>query len=119
MFLHQGNPDKQPGTNEVFVEMPDGLYQVLVSDKKEWEKLKKEEINRQAFYEAFLLQMKSNGKELDPRFFSAEERQGFKESDKKEWQSWIKNQVIKRLSPEEARKVDPKNIFVHQPASSG
>lgn len=111
LFLHQGNPDKQPGTNEVFVEMPDGLYQVLVSDKKEWEKLKKEEINRQAFYEAFLLQMKSNGKELDPRFFSAEERQGFKESDKKEWQSWIKNQVIKRLSPEEARKVDPKNIF--------
>ena len=93
------------------MELPSGLHQVLVTDLHQWQQLVEEEENQQAFFEAFLLQMKANGKELDPRLFSAEERQGFEVSDKKEWESWVKNRVIKRLTPEEARKVDPKNVF--------
>lgn len=31
--------------------------------------------------------------------------------DRNEWASWVKNKVVRRLSPEEARQVDKKNIF--------
>lgn len=54
---------------------------------------------------------KANGKELDPRHFSPEERKAFQEADKKEWSSWVKNQVVRRLTPEEAKQVDKKNLF--------
>ena len=93
------------------VEMPDGVYEAQVEDMNEWKQLVDEELERQAFFEAFILQNKMNGKELDPRFFDQEEREKFKQSDLKEWKSWLQNKVIKRLSPEEASKVDKKNVF--------
>ena len=91
--------------------MPDGVYEAQVEDMNEWKQLVDEELERQAFFEAFILQNKMNGKELDPRFFDQEEREKFKQSDLKEWKSWLQNKVIKRLSPEEASKVDKKNVF--------
>ena len=69
------------------------------------------ELERQAYFEAFILQNKQNGKELDPRLFNQEEKAKFKESDLKEWKSWLQNGVIKRLTPEEASKVDRRNVF--------
>eukprot|EP00435_Cladocopium_sp_Y103_P070035 s255_g34.t1 len=94
-----------------FVEMPDGLYEAKVKDAEEWKELVDEELDRQAFFEAFILQNKMNGKELDPRFFSPEEKMKFQESDLMEWKSWLQNKVIKRLSPEEIAKVDRRNVF--------
>ena len=61
--------------------------------------------------EAFLLKMKANGKELDPQFFSKDEAQAFEESDEKEWQAWIHNKVVSRLSSDEAWKVPRDRIF--------
>ena len=41
--------------------------------------------------ESFYLRMKQSGKELDPRHFDAKEKEAFDQSDKKEWESWLKN----------------------------
>ena len=111
LFLHQEDTKPPAKAQPVVVELPDGLYEVMVTDAEEWNYLARGEIENQAFFEALLLQMKTNGKELDPRFFNQEERKGFEESDRKEWESWVKNQVIRRLSPDEVKEVDKKNIF--------
>ena len=111
LFLHQEDTKPPAKAQPVVVELPDGLYEVMVTDAEEWNSLAKGEIENQAFFEALLLQMKTNGKELDPRFFNQEERKGFEESDRKEWESWVKNQVIRRLSPDEVKEVNKKNIF--------
>ncbi|CAE7293140.1 unnamed protein product, partial [Symbiodinium sp. KB8] len=60
---------------------------------------------------AFLLKMKANGKELDPRFFDETERRAFDKSDQKEWQAWLDNHVIEQLGPDAARKVPQARIF--------
>lgn len=54
---------------------------------------------------------KANGKELDPRFFNAQEAEAFKEAFFKEWESWIKNNVVRRLPPEELKNVDKQHVF--------
>jgi hypothetical protein len=37
---------------------------------------------------AFILKMKANGKELDPKWFDKKEKQAFDEADEKEWKAW-------------------------------
>ena len=61
--------------------------------------------------EAFLLKLKASGKELDPRYFDTAEAKAFDESDAAEWSAWTKNNVVKRLSKEEARKVPAHRVF--------
>ena len=63
------------------------------------------------YQEAFLLKMKTNGRELDPRLFSTEEEVAFDASDSKEWQAWLDSKVVQLLSPEEARRVPLDRIF--------
>ena len=65
----------------------------------------------QAQCEAFVLKAKANGKELDPRHFSPEEKEAFDLSDEKEWQAWVKNEVVQELSASEARKIPRERIF--------
>ena len=109
LFLREEEGSKRE--KRVFVELPSGVYSVKVSDEHLWQSMKEREESDRAYFEAFILQMKANGKELDPKHFNEEERVAFKEADRKEWQSWIKNKVVKRLSDEEARKVDRRLIF--------
>ena len=101
--------DKKEGLT--YFEMPDGIYQAKVDDLKQWQQVTEEELDKQAYFEAFLLQNKINGKELDPRLFSEDERKKFQESDLKEWKSWLQNGVVKRLTEEETKKIDRKNVF--------
>ena len=61
--------------------------------------------------EAFLLRLKASGKELDPRFFNSDEQKAFDAADAAEWQAWTKNSVVKRLNPEQARRVPAHRIF--------
>ena len=61
----------------------------------------KDEEDDQAYFEAYILMNKMNGKELDPRHFNSE-KMTFDKSDEKEWSSWIKNKVVKRLTEEAA-----------------
>ena len=95
----------------VYVEFPSGIYAVKVEDYEKWEELRAQEEDDRSFFEAFILQNKANGKELDPRYFDETERLAFQEADKKEWFSWIKNRVVRRLSDQEAAKVDRRLIF--------
>ena len=93
------------------VELPDGVYEVHVSDLEKWNQIRAGEEDDQAYFEAYLLMNKMNGKELDPRHFSTEEKETFDKSDAKEWASWIKNRVVRRLTPEEAALVDKRLVF--------
>ena len=61
--------------------------------------------------EALLLKAKANGKELDPKHFSEEERRLFDESDAKEWKAWVDNNVVEELSPDRARSIPRSRIF--------
>lgn len=58
-----------------------------------------------------LLKLKASGKELDPKWFNEEEAAAFQDSDLKEWEAWVDNGVVKRLTPEEASKVPSSQIF--------
>ena len=102
--------DEEEG-KKALVELPHGVFEVEVTDGAEWQRIRAAEEMDQETFEAFLLQNKANGKELDPRYFNEEERKAFQESDKKEWSSWIKNKVVRRLTEEEAAQVSPRNIF--------
>ena len=103
--------DPLPQEHGVFVELPSGVFEAKVTDLQTWMALREAEEDDRRFCEAFLLKNKANGKELDPRFFNHEERQAFNESDKKEWMSWLKNKVVRRLTDEEASKIDKRLIF--------
>ena len=64
--------------------------------------------------DALYLKLKENKKELNPKFFDAEERKAFSASDNKKWQQWIDHKVIRFLKLEEARRV-PKNRIIRSP----
>ena len=61
--------------------------------------------------QVYTLTMKHGGKELDPKFFDALERAEFNKSDAEEWSQWIKNKVIRVLTPQEERQVPKDKIF--------
>ena len=55
--------------------------------------------------------MKASGKELDPKYFDLLERIAFNGSDAEEWSQWVKNKVVRPLTPEEERLVPKHKIF--------
>ena len=61
--------------------------------------------------ETYLLRMKENGKELDPRSFDEQEWKHFREADQKEWLSWVKNKVVRVVPRQEAQRVPVHKIF--------
>ena len=80
-----------------------------MEDFEEWQRLRRTEGDDQVY--GFLLINKANGKELDRRHFSSEERKVFDERDAKEWTSWIDNKVVRRLNDEEIKALDYKDVF--------
>ena len=62
-------------------------------------------------YESYLLRMKENGKELDPKSFDDQEWKHFREADQKEWLSWVKNKVVRIVPHHEAQRVPAQKIF--------
>ena len=99
-----------------FLELPEGLARVYMTqgDWNNFHDLWKEEVCDSLVADALYLKLKENKKELDSRFFDAEEREAFKGSDKKEWQQWIDHKVVRFLTPDEARRV-PKNQIIRSP----
>ena len=99
-----------------FLELPEGLARVYMTqgDWNSFHDLWKEEVCDCLVADALYLKLKENKKELDSRFFDAEEREAFKGSDKKEWQQWIDHKVVRFLTPDEARRV-PKNQIIRSP----
>ena len=110
VFTHEEERAKQ--VNHVYIQLPDQqLAKVRVEDVAETvEGLRKLEKEAHAA-ETFLLLLKQNGKELDPRRFSEDEAAAFEASDLKEWQSWLDNKSVRILDKNEARKVPKSKVF--------
>ena len=100
--------------NEVFIQVENETYKMKMEDEGDrarWKELVDRERQWQKYKEVLLLKLKASGKELDPRWFSEEEAKAFQDSDRVEWEAWIRNGVIQRLRPEEASKVPKEAIF--------
>ncbi|CAE8672228.1 unnamed protein product [Polarella glacialis] len=100
-------------TRSAYVQTPAGLLQVEMNAEErqvfkqtyaQW----RQEVETN---EVYLLSLKKNGKELDQNQFNETENKAFKESDAKEWEQWVKNNVMKILTSEEAKKVPKEKIF--------
>ena len=98
---------------ETYFQLPDGVYGKKMSwkERRSFEAQYVEEIKDGLVSEILVQKLKASGKELDPKAFDKEERKAFDLSDSKEWQQWIDNKVVRRLSPEEAQKVPRHQIF--------
>ena len=63
-----------------------------------------------------ILQLKSNKKELDERYFDSKEKKQFDESDAKEWLQWLKKEAIDpRPIPYEKASQIPKEKIISTP----
>ena len=113
MFLEVEEKKEEPPMKEVYVEQGGKIYGTSWDPQKAdvWHGFIREEEKKRQIYETFLLRMKQNGKELDPKFFDKDEMESFKEADRKEWQSWVDNGVMRLLTQEEAKKVDQRKVF--------
>ncbi|CAE8702081.1 unnamed protein product [Polarella glacialis] len=100
-------------TRSAYVQTPAGLLQVEMNAEERQAFKQTYAQWRQEFEtnEVYLLSLKRNGKELDQNQFNETENKAFKESDAKEWEQWVKNNVMKILTPEEAKKVPKEKIF--------
>ena len=113
MFTRTNGQDerKKEGEREVYLQVHQVVYKVTVKDEERWQELKRLEERREVYHQVLALQLKSSGKELDPRWFNEEEAKHFADSDLKEWEAWVKNGVIERLTPKEAEKIPKSMIF--------
>ena len=97
--------------NMAYVQLEEEVFQVRVTQPQAWREMVERERKLETLSEALILKLKSSGKELDPRLFDKDEAAAFAESDKNEWESWIKNKVIERINPDVARQVDRSLVF--------
>ena len=106
-------------TKLFFVDSPAGLVKMeLTTDAEEdmrevyacW-------ANRQEpdhLNEIYALINKKNQKELDPKFFDANERVAFNKSDVEEWKQWLHNSSVRLATPQEEQRV-PKYKIISAP----
>lgn len=97
----------------VYIQLPGGVHEVRL-ERKEKELFKMlwiEEVKDALLSEAMVLKLKESGKELDPRWFNDEEKAAFEKSDAKEWESWLENKVVRKVSKEEEKNVPRQHIF--------
>lgn len=87
------------------------MYAAPCPDIQVWEDFVKREKELAIASEALVLRLKASGKELDPKYFDEAETEAFKISDTSEWASWVQNDVLQRLSPEEAAAVPRRLVF--------
>ena len=101
---------RRPGKQTRYLDTPAGLVKVKLSPQ---EMADVQEVFAQ-WSEAFVLESKANGKELEANKFNAQEWELFQQADAKEWSSWLKNQVVNILIPEERRKCREAVSSLHQ-----
>ena len=90
---------RKPKKEVAYVQIGDMMYAAPCQDMQLWEDFVRREKEVQIAAEALLLKLKASGKELDARCFNEAEAKAFRASDTAEWQSWVQNEVLQRLSP--------------------
>ena len=111
LFVREGEVPKGP--EKVYVQHGESYYEVAWPSEREglWTDFLHHERLVQDACEVFLLRMKASGKELDPKYFDQKERDAFQESDRAEWSSWLKNEVVKKVPDHEIGKIDKRKVF--------
>ena len=90
-----------------FLDTPEGLVPVWMTESE----MQDVAHVYQTWKDVYTLQLKAGGKELDPKYFDWKERSAFNKSDAEEWDQWVKNRVIRVLTPHEERQVPKDKIF--------
>lgn len=99
LFLKTGREkEEEKKEKQAYIQIGDEVFATPYEDSALWQAFVRREEEMKVAAEALLLKMKASGKELDPRFFDEAEKAAFRESDKKEWESWVKNSVLQRLT---------------------
>ena len=111
MTLFVREEEKTKKEDCAYIQIGEKVYKAEVPDGEVWRSFVRREKDLENGAEALLLKLKASGKELDPRHFDEVEKEAYRKSDIKEWQSWVDNQVLERLSPQEAAKVPKDQIF--------
>ena len=111
MFTKKEEPKEEKKIEDIYIQIGEEMFRTKVSCPEEWQELRRHEEKRAVYHQVLALQLRSSGKELDPRWFNEQEAQKFAESDLKEWEAWIRNGVIERLTEDEARKVPKSSVF--------
>lgn len=110
---------KEPGLEKVrkeqfetYFQLPDGIYAKRMNrqERRAFEAQYVEEVKDVLISEVLVQKLKASGKELDHRAFDSTEKKAFV-ADSKEWQQWVDNKVVRRLTPQEARAVPRHQIF--------
>jgi len=111
LFVREGEVPQGP--EKVYVQHGESYYEVAWPSEREglWTDFLHHERLVQDACEIFLLRMKASGKELDPKYFDQKECDAFQESDRAEWSSWLKNEVVKRVPDHEIGKIDKRKVF--------
>ena len=94
-----------------YIQVDDTIYKMKVPDGEVWESFVRRENDLEIGAQALLLKLKASGKELDPKHFDSREQEEFQKSDIKEWQSWVDNEVLERLTPQEAARIPKEQVF--------
>lgn len=111
MFTKKEEPKEEKKIEDIYIQIGEEMFRTKVICPEQWQELRRHEEKRAVYHQVLALQLKSSGKELDPRWFNEQEAQKFAESDLKEWEAWIRNGVIERLTEDEARKVPKSSVF--------
>ena len=106
--IHEGNL-----IHPVYVELPAGIAEVKMDkrEREDFENLWEEELKDVLVADTLYLKLKANKKELDPKYFDAEEKKQFQAADLKEWQQWIDHKVVRFVPPAEAKRVPASKVF--------
>ncbi|OLQ12139.1 Transposon Ty1-DR1 Gag-Pol polyprotein [Symbiodinium microadriaticum] len=96
---------------KVFVASSSQVFQVTVASEEVIRAASEDLAENVMKTQAFILKMKANGKELDPKFFDGAEQKAFDKADQKEWQAWLDNKVIEQLDPVTASRVPRARVF--------
>ena len=110
IFYHERPPKPK---NVIYFQTPQGIAKTTLHENDvKWFQQEVAMFERECrLRESYYLRLKQSGKELDPRCFDKTENKAFQDSDRKEWESWIKNETVRLLSRKEALKIPKAKIF--------
>ena len=96
-----------------YIKSEKGLFEVNMTynQRAAFEEIWFEDTRNCLVSEIMLLKLKQSGKELDPKAFGPEEWKQFQMSDTREWEQWIDNGVMRRVSKKEEKEIPKSKIF--------
>lgn len=113
MFARPPEKTQKEQLVPTYVEGEKGLFEVMLTqeERKIFEEVWVQDTRNRLVAEILLLKLKQSGKELDPKAFNKEEAAKFEISDRKEWEQWIDNAVMRPIPAAEEKDIPRHKIF--------